>query len=44
MLTGVIKSVGLPVMIGSGVTVNNLQDYLKAHALIIGSHFKVDGR
>jgi len=40
----VAKSVAIPVMIGSGVTVNNLHLYPKANALIIGSHFKYDGR
>ncbi|CAL7942050.1 unnamed protein product [Xylocopa violacea] len=32
-----------PVLIGSGVTKDNLEDYLSADAVIIGSHFKVDG-
>lgn len=43
-ILGVKKSVALPVMVGSGVTVNNLHLYTKANALIIGSHFKFDGR
>ena len=34
----------LPVLIGSGVTVDNLEDYTSADALIIGSHFKTDGQ
>lgn len=38
------KAVDLPVLIGSGVTVENLGQYLGADALIVGSHFKVDGR
>ncbi|XP_019868826.1 uncharacterized protein F13E9.13, mitochondrial isoform X2 [Aethina tumida] len=33
----------LPVIIGSGVTIDNLSDYLVADALIIGSHFKQNG-
>lgn len=33
----------LPVIIGSGVTIDNLSDYLEADALIIGSHFKQNG-
>ncbi|XP_076756369.1 uncharacterized protein F13E9.13, mitochondrial [Xylocopa sonorina] len=32
-----------PVLIGSGVTKSNLEDYLSSDAVIIGSHFKVDG-
>lgn len=43
-LEGVIKSVpGLPVMIGSGVTPENLQEFSSASALIIGSYFKSGG-
>ncbi|KAF5284668.1 hypothetical protein FQA39_LY16950 [Lamprigera yunnana] len=37
------KSCNLPVIVGSGVTSNNLNDYISADALIIGSHFKDDG-
>lgn len=33
----------LPVIIGSGVTLENLENYLKADALIIGSYFKSNG-
>lgn len=36
--------INLPVIIGSGVTLENFQDYIGlADAVIIGSHFKVDG-
>ncbi len=36
---------GLPLIVGSGVTEENMQDYHgKANALIVGSHFKVGGR
>ena len=43
-----IKSVksacGIPVMVGSGVTLKNVKKYLKvADALIVGSYFKKDG-
>lgn len=38
------SSVGLPIIIGSGVTKNNVQDYIAADAFIIGSYFKKDGR
>lgn len=39
------KSCTLPVLIGSGVTYENVEDYyyLEANALIIGSHFKETG-
>lgn len=43
-LIDVAKSVHLPVMVGSGVTTDNVADYAKAHALIVGSHFKSSGR
>lgn len=33
----------LPIIIGSGVTSFNLKDYLKADALVVGSHFKEQG-
>ncbi|CAH0547502.1 unnamed protein product [Brassicogethes aeneus] len=34
----------LPLLIGSGVTIDNVQHYISADALIIGSHFKEDGQ
>lgn len=37
-------SVSLPVIVGSGVHYENVQDYLNADALIVGSHFKKDGK
>ncbi|XP_066511238.1 uncharacterized protein F13E9.13, mitochondrial [Hoplias malabaricus] len=40
----VARSVKLPVLIGSGVTYDNVENYVDANALIIGSHFKKDGR
>ncbi|KAF7688146.1 hypothetical protein HF521_014152 [Silurus meridionalis] len=43
-LNDVMQSVQIPVLIGSGVTHNNVEDYLQANALIIGSHFKIGGR
>lgn len=36
------QNVSLPVIVGSGVTVDNLQNYVCADALIVGSHFKKD--
>ncbi|KAL1456328.1 hypothetical protein WDU94_001067 [Cyamophila willieti] len=43
-LTSVKKSVDLPVLVGSGVTIDNVHQYKMADAFIIGSHFKQDGR
>jgi len=40
----VLNSVDLPVLIGSGVTANNVHQYSKSHGLIIGSHFKKNGK
>ncbi|XP_060110469.1 uncharacterized protein F13E9.13, mitochondrial-like isoform X2 [Heteronotia binoei] len=37
------RAVKIPVLIGSGVTLENVKDYLGANALIIGSHFKKEG-
>lgn len=37
------KNCSLPIIIGSGVTRNNLKEYMQADALIIGSHFKDGG-
>lgn len=37
------ESVNIPVLIGSGVDDNNIQQYLGANAMIIGSYFKEDG-
>ncbi|ENN71598.1 uncharacterized protein F13E9.13, mitochondrial [Dendroctonus ponderosae] len=33
----------LPILVGSGVTADNVTSYLQADALIIGSHFKTNG-
>lgn len=38
------KNCSTPVLIGSGVTIDNLENYLSADAFIIGSHFKKNGR
>ena len=39
------ESVDLPVIVGSGVTQANLHEYLgRVDAIIVGSHFKVDGK
>ncbi|KAK2819967.1 hypothetical protein Q7C36_021613 [Tachysurus vachellii] len=43
-LIEVMRSVQIPVLIGSGVTHENVDDYLQADALIVGSHFKNGGR
>lgn len=42
-LTEVTQSVRIPVFIGSGVTHENVEQYLQASAMIIGSHFKKGG-
>lgn len=42
-LREVSRAVKIPVLIGSGVTYDNVEDYLEANAMIIGSHFKKDG-
>nr|XP_026692881.1 uncharacterized protein F13E9.13, mitochondrial-like [Ciona intestinalis] len=35
--------VGIPVLVGSGVTADNVDKYIHTSALIVGSHFKVGG-
>lgn len=42
-LNNVLSSCNLPVLIGSGVTLNNFVEFKNAHGIIIGSHFKKDG-
>ncbi|XP_012139290.2 uncharacterized protein F13E9.13, mitochondrial isoform X2 [Megachile rotundata] len=32
-----------PILVGSGVTIDNIENYLSSDAVIVGSHFKVDG-
>ena len=39
----VSQSVTCPVLIGSGVTYDNVEHYLEANGVIIGSHFKRGG-
>jgi len=39
----VAQSVDIPVLIGSGVTYDNVDHYMDAGAMIIGSHFKQGG-
>ncbi|XP_028442090.1 uncharacterized protein F13E9.13, mitochondrial isoform X2 [Perca flavescens] len=39
----VSQSVRIPVLIGSGVTYDNIERYLDANGVIIGSHFKQGG-
>jgi len=43
VLTEVTQSVRIPVLIGSGVTHDNVEQYLQANAMIIGSYFKKGG-
>ena len=41
----VCAAVGLPVIVGSGVTDENVKSYAsRVDAMIVGSHFKEDGR
>ncbi len=42
-LCEVKKRTALPVLIGSGVTVENIDQYNHADGVIIGSHFKSNG-
>jgi uncharacterized protein len=42
-ITSVKKSVKIPVIVGSGVTFDNVEKYFAADALIIGSYFKKGG-
>ncbi|KAM6942795.1 uncharacterized protein F13E9.13, mitochondrial [Xenentodon cancila] len=42
-LRAVSQSVKIPVLIGSGVTYDNVERYLDANGVIIGSHFKYGG-
>ncbi|XP_044042337.1 uncharacterized protein F13E9.13, mitochondrial isoform X2 [Siniperca chuatsi] len=42
-LREVSQSVRIPVLIGSGVTYDNIERYLDANGMIIGSHFKEGG-
>lgn len=42
-LKAVQQNVNIPVLVGSGVTSQNVSDYISANALIVGSHFKRDG-
>lgn len=42
-VTEVKNSVDVPVLVGSGVTVNNVHEYRGVNGFIIGSHFKKHG-
>lgn len=37
------ESLKLPLLIGSGVDYNNIEQFISANALIVGSYFKEDG-
>lgn len=43
-LEEVKSSTSLPVLVGSGVTLENVEDYVTADALIVGSYFKRNGK
>lgn len=38
------ESTTLPILIGSGVTLENVGNYIAADALIVGSYFKKNGK
>ena len=38
------KAVKIPVIVGSGVTTDNLSQYMSANAMIVGSYFKLHGQ
>ncbi|CAH1113185.1 unnamed protein product [Psylliodes chrysocephalus] len=38
------SNIDLPVLIGSGVTIDNVEKYISADALIVGSYFKKHGK
>lgn len=42
-LSNLKTATNLPILIGSGVTVDNLADYIESDALIVGSYFKKGG-
>ncbi|EDV25453.1 Uncharacterized protein F13E9.13, mitochondrial [Trichoplax sp. H2] len=42
-VNNVIDAVDIPVLVGSGVTLENIDNYARANALIVGSYFKKDG-
>ncbi|XP_014778242.2 uncharacterized protein F13E9.13, mitochondrial isoform X1 [Octopus bimaculoides] len=42
-LEAVKKAVNIPVLVGSGVTCENLVNFVEANAIIVGSHFKDAG-
>ena len=42
-MTEVQETVGIPVLVGSGINVENLKEYMSANAIIVGSSLKVDG-
>lgn len=42
-LKELVNNINLPIIIGSGITAENVTNYLDADAFIIGSYFKKDG-
>ncbi|CAH1992479.1 unnamed protein product [Acanthoscelides obtectus] len=38
------ENVTIPILVGSGITGDNLEKYLSADALVVGSYFKKDGK
>ena len=42
-LEDTLSTVSIPAIIGSGITPDNMENFSKAHAMIVGSYFKKDG-
>ncbi|PVD20677.1 hypothetical protein C0Q70_18835 [Pomacea canaliculata] len=42
-MRAVLDAVDLPVLVGSGVTTDNYDQFRAAHAVVVGSHFKRNG-
>jgi predicted TIM-barrel enzyme len=43
-ITDVKQTTKVPVLIGSGVTTGNINKYMEANAVIVGTHFKENER
>ena len=44
LFSDVQNAVSIPVLVGSGVTADNLSNYASADGIIIGSHLKGEGQ
>ena len=43
LFSDVQRSINIPVLVGSGVTQDNVDKYIDANAFIVGSYFKKGG-